>query len=234
MSYCVNCGVELADSEKRCPLCHVEVQNPKAPWEEPPERPYSHHVNTIMKRIDRGYLATLVGLLLFIPCVVTVLLDILSGNGLTWSAYVIGAVGLVYVSVLMPFYFKKYHTLAFLSADFGAVALYLFLIERMSGGHWFLGLGLPLTAAAGVCTIGLVFLFARGFSMILMKIGVIMITIGLFLVCVETLTSLYVHGAVRFAWSLYALIPCASLGAATLILERRKSLKESIRRRLFY
>lgn len=234
MSYCVNCGVELADSEKRCPLCHVEVVNPKAPWEEPAQRPYSRHVNTIMRRIDRGYLATLAGLLLFIPCVVTVLLDILSGNGLTWSAYVIGAVGLVYISVLLPFYFKRYHTVVFLSADFAAVALYLFLIESMGSGRWFLGLALPLTATAGICTIGLAFLFTRGFSMLLLKIGVIMITIGVFLVCVEILTSLYAYGAVRFAWSLYALIPCAALGAATLVLERRKKLKETIRRRLFY
>jgi len=234
MSYCVNCGVELSDSEKRCPLCHVEVINPRAPWEEPMERPYSHHINTIMKRIDRSYLATLAGLLLFIPCIVTVLLDILSGNGLTWSAYVIGAVGVVYISVLLPFYFKKYHTVAFLSGDFAAVALYLLLIERMGGGHWFLGLGLPVTAAAGICTIGLAFLFTRGLAMMLLKIGVIMITIGLFLVCVEILTSLYTYGSVRFAWSLYALIPCAVLGAATLVLERRKKLKETIRRRLFY
>lgn len=234
MSYCVNCGVELSGSEKHCPLCHVEVINPKVPWEEPLERPYSSHVNTIMKRIDRGYLASLAGLLLFIPCIVTVLLDILSGNGLSWSAYVIGAVGLVYISVLLPFYFRKYHTVAFLSADFGAVALYLLLIERMGGGGWFLGLGLPLTAAAGACTVVLAVLFHKSLSMILMKIGVIMITIGLFLVSVEILTSLYAYGAVRFAWSLYALIPCAALGAATLILERRKSLKESIRRRLFY
>jgi len=234
MSYCVNCGVELSDSEKCCPLCHVEVINPKAPWEAPVDRPYSRHVNTIMKRIDRGYLATLAGLLLFIPCIVTVLLDILSGDGLTWSAYVIGAVGIVYISVLLPFYFKKYHTLAFLSADFAAVALYLLLIERMGGGRWFLGLGLPLTAAAGICTIGLAFLFSRGLAMILAKIGVIMITIGLFLVCVEVLISLYAYGELRFAWSLYALIPCAALGAATLVLERRKKLKESIRRRLFY
>ena len=33
MSYCVNCGVELADSERRCPLCHTEVHNPRQPYD---------------------------------------------------------------------------------------------------------------------------------------------------------------------------------------------------------
>ena len=28
MSYCVNCGVKLAKSEKKCPLCNTKVINP--------------------------------------------------------------------------------------------------------------------------------------------------------------------------------------------------------------
>ena len=31
MSYCVNCGVELARCEKKCPLCGVEAVNPASP-----------------------------------------------------------------------------------------------------------------------------------------------------------------------------------------------------------
>ena len=29
MSYCVNCGVKLKQSEKVCPLCNTKVINPK-------------------------------------------------------------------------------------------------------------------------------------------------------------------------------------------------------------
>ena len=28
MSYCVNCGVKLKNSEKKCPLCNTKVINP--------------------------------------------------------------------------------------------------------------------------------------------------------------------------------------------------------------
>ena len=31
MSYCVNCGVELCDSAKECPLCNTPVINPRKP-----------------------------------------------------------------------------------------------------------------------------------------------------------------------------------------------------------
>ena len=47
MSYCVNCGVELSQNEKKCPLCGTEVYHPnqkviKADTEEPPIHNISH------------------------------------------------------------------------------------------------------------------------------------------------------------------------------------------------
>lgn len=234
MSYCVNCGVELAQSEKICPLCHTEVINPLAPWQEPAERPYSRHVDVVMKRIDRRYFATLAGILLLIPCVVTVLLDILSGGGLTWSAYVVGAAATVYVFVFLPFFFKKYHTLIFLGADCAALLLYLLFIERANGGDWFMGLGMPLTVSASACLLALALVFTKTRLSMLVKTGIVLCAIGLFVVSVEVIVSLDAYGAARLVWSLYALIPCVALGAAALILERRKNLKEQILRRLFY
>jgi hypothetical protein len=234
MSYCVNCGVELADSEKRCPLCQVEVMNPRAPWVEPTERPYPHHLDNLMRRIDRRYFATLAGLLLIIPCVITLLLDLILGGGITWSAYPMGAAALVFIFVFLPFYFKKYHTLAFLSADCAAVLLYLLFIERMNGGHWFLRLGLPITTTASVCMILLALLFTKTGVSVLIKAGAILIAIGLFVVCAELFIDLAVYSAVKFTWSFYVLIPCVILGVMALVLEHRENMKERIRRRLFY
>ena len=37
--YCVNCGVELADSEKKCPLCGMPVFHPDIP-RTPAEPPF--------------------------------------------------------------------------------------------------------------------------------------------------------------------------------------------------
>ncbi len=234
MSYCVNCGVELADSEKRCPLCHVEVTNPKAPWAEPAERPYSRHVDTLMKRIDRRYFATLTGLLLTIPCIITMFLDIISGGGLTWSAYVIGAVALIYIFVLLPFFFKRRHPVIFLSADCAATLLYLLFIETVNGGDWFLGLGLPITVAASICVIVPALLFTKKTLSIIVKAGAILFAVGVFVVCAEVFISLNAFGEVRFAWSLFALIPCAVLGVVAMVLEHRQNFKERVRKRLFY
>ena len=51
MSYCVNCGVELSPSEKTCPLCSVEVVNPRQPYDEKAVRPYPRRLDPINARI---------------------------------------------------------------------------------------------------------------------------------------------------------------------------------------
>ncbi len=235
MSYCVNCGVELEKSEKYCPLCCVEVLNPKTPWQEPVERPYPRYLETLVNRIDKRYFATLAGLILMIPIMITILLDILDGGGLSWSAYIVGAMALIFIFIVLPFYFKRYHTVLFLSANCAAVLLYLLFIEKTNGGHWFVGLGLPITVAASIAIIILALLFTKSARMTLLKkaAGIFFAT-GLFVLVVEIIVRLNETTAFDLKWSFYALIPCAILGTASLILEHRKNFKEEVRRRLFY
>ncbi len=235
MSYCVNCGVALSDSEKYCPLCSVEVQNPKAPWQEPTERPYPRYLETLVHRIDRRYFATLAGLILMIPILITILLDILDGNGVSWSAYIVGAMALLFIFIVFPFYFKRYHTVTFLSVNCAAILLYLLFIERMNGGQWFVGIGLPVTVAASIGIIILAMLFTKKQDMtILKKSASVLFALGLFVLVVEIIIRLNEHEQFTLRWAFYALIPCVILGVAAMILEHRKNLKEEIRRRLFY
>lgn len=143
MSYCVNCGVELKDSEKTCPLCDVEVQNPRAPWKEPAERPYPGRLEPVLKRADRRFFATLATLILCIPVAVTLLSDLLTDGMLTWSGYVAGAMALLFVWVILPLYCKRYYLLRLLSIDCLATLAYLKLIEYASRGTGFCPLPSP-------------------------------------------------------------------------------------------
>ena len=234
MSYCVNCGVELSGSEKYCPLCNVEVFNPKEPWKEPAERPYSHHLDTLVKRVDRRYFATLAALFMAIPMLITLLYDIVADGSITWSAYVVGAIALLFIFVILPLYFKKYHTVIFLSANCAAVLLFLLFIESANGGNWFMTIGLPVTVVASVEVIILALLFTKQKSItFLLKMAYILIAAGVLAVCIELIISASISQAV-LGWSVYVLVPCAVLSIAALILEHRKNLKEEIKRRLFY
>ena len=87
MSYCVNCGVELADSEKRCPLCDTEVINPRKPWREPEDFPYPRHLEPVRERANRVFFASVASLILCVPAAVTLLVLIyqyLASLGVSW------------------------------------------------------------------------------------------------------------------------------------------------------
>ena len=235
VSYCVNCGVELAGSEKYCPLCNVEVLNPKAPWEDSEERPYPKYFDSFIKRIDRRYFATLAGLFLIIPILVTIIYDLLPGDGITWSAYVVGAMALIFVFLVLPFFFKHYHTVIFLSLNCAAVLLYLFFIERMNGGSWFMGIGMPVTISVSFCVIVLALLFTKKKHMgFFIRTALILIAVGVFVLSIELILCLNSTGVFVLNWSYYAFVPCAILAFMAFVLEHRKNLKEGIKRRLFY
>ncbi len=53
--YCIKCGVELADSEKVCPLCGTRVFHPDLPCGsgEPPYPP-AEHLNEEVSRVGRN------------------------------------------------------------------------------------------------------------------------------------------------------------------------------------
>ena len=213
MSYCVNCGVELAPSEKRCPLCGVEVVNPAKPWTEPEALPYSDNAERI-RRIDRRYLAGLISLVLLIPAVVCMFCDILDGR-LSWSLLVTGALLNVFVIFLVP--------MMLIRIACGLPA---------SGKDWLLPLALPIVLLTAI--------LAAAFSLWLRKrrpIALIcafaFLGIGILTVGINLFVNLYCGLALMPVWSLYSMLPCLVLFVFFLVLNKRNRWKDGIRKRLF-
>lgn len=235
MSYCVNCGVELAEGERVCPLCQTEVVNPKKPWTEPSVRPYPRQVEVIVHHVDRQFAAALLGLELLIPILVTLLCDLLPDGRVSWSAYVLGAVAMVMIWVLIPLAARRYHWLLFLSLDGLSAACFLGAICHVAGGHWFWPLALPLTAAVTALLLLLVYLFRRPWGADpLIRTALILLEAGLLVMGTEVVVDLYFTGHVSFGWAPYALIPCWVLSASLSLISRQKKLRAEIEKRLFY
>ncbi len=232
MSYCVNCGVELAPSEKRCPLCGVEVANPLDPWVEPRKRPYPKVLEKVIDRVDRRYGAGLASILLLIPLFVSVLTNMLTDPETPWSLYVAGALICVFVIVLLPLVLGGKHLYLSLAADFAAVTLYVLMIEFLSHGDWFLSLGLPLCVSAFAAVFVAAFSIKR-ITAPLAACAAVIATAGLLTVAVEGSIALYL--SLKFpSWSPLALVPCLMISALLLYIENHNRLKDQIKRRLFY
>ena len=99
--YCIQCGVKLADTEKRCPLCGTVPFHPDIPREKgtplyPPDR-YPR------QQVSRKGVLGVVTILLMIPMLITLICDLGINARITWSGYVIGALGLGYVAARCGF-----------------------------------------------------------------------------------------------------------------------------------
>ena len=235
MSYCVNCGVELAKSEKRCPLCGVEVVNPADPWREDPEnRPYPRHVERLTSNIDRRYAATFIAVLLLIPALITVFTNLLTAGALSWSLYVLGGLLVIFTWLLLPLMMKKQNPYVCVVVDGAAAALLLLLIESMGKERWFIELGLPLTVLATLLGLLVVFLFSparKAEPLVLAAIG--LTGAGAATVLTEYILRLHQGKDWLPTWSVYALIPCIVLSVFLLLLNRKARLKSEIKRRFF-
>ncbi len=234
MSYCVNCGVKLEDSEAKCPLCGVEVVNPASP---PPEKrpyPYPRRIEAIDNRVDRKIFTYVALIAALIPCGITIFYDAMgTDGGLSWSLYVAGALALALICVLLPVRYRGLTGTHCVAIDSIAAALYVLLIERLSGGGWFVPLGLPLCAVAGAALTLCVWLCSRNTG-VLTRLAIILFIVGALAFAVEAIIDLFLRGAMRPGWSVYVLVPCALLGAIALLLRRRLDIKDEIRRRFYF
>ncbi|MEG2858936.1 MAG: zinc ribbon domain-containing protein [Clostridia bacterium] len=234
MAYCVECGVELAPSEKACPLCGTPVSHPSVPWREPDSYPYPKNVEELSRRVNIRYGAHLATILLLIPIAVTLLVDLMEDGQMTWSSYVLGAGLCLFCIVLLPFYVKQAKPYLFLLIDILAVGLYLLLIGWRTGGmDWVLPLGLPLVAVSGLGTMLEVYLARRRGKALINLLSDITLIGAVQLMMTEMLIDRFLMGRAHLTWSLYALVPLVALALIFRVVEKKKALKESILKRLF-
>ncbi len=235
MSYCVNCGVELADSEEKCPLCGVEVINPANPWQEPKNMPYPPRVERIMAHIDRRYSGILATIALSVPVLCSILIDIFMTRRISWSAYVSGAAVCLFVWFILPMLVNKVNVYLSILYDTAALQLYLADICLITiGVKTYLSFVMPLGFA--LCALAYAsapIICSKKLSGTLYKPAIILANIAVFCVLIELIIDLNLNGVFQPVWSLIAAAPCLLIGVMLILLEKKQKLKDKIRRRLF-
>ena len=236
MSYCVNCGVELADTEKACPLCFVEVINPKNPYNPDFERHYpnipvagvvSHHRDLILP----------VGMVMLIPVFICVTCDLLTTRRLSWSPFVVASLALLSGFLLPPLAMSltRSKVMACLGIDWVVLFFFLLALDRMTPGRWFAPVALPFLAVAGLVSFGLASLLLYVVSHRLVRIALTFFAIGLLSLCCDFLIKQNASENFQFpvGWSLFVLVPCLLIGVLLIVINHNQRLKEDMRQRFF-
>lgn len=225
--YCVKCGVELADSERKCPLCKTPVYFPNLP--EDPERPYPEF--TKMKdEISQKGIHFIVSFLFLIAAVIPVVCDASLNSGIGWSGLVVGGLILGYVAFILPTWFRHPSPAIFLPVDFAVAGLYLFYINFVARGGWFLSFALPILAALAliVCSAAILIYYLR--CAYLYIFGGAFIGFSFFSVFVEFMLHVNFGIHERLLWSVYPFIALFLIGIMLIVIAIVPPFRESLKK----
>lgn len=145
MSYCVNCGVELEESARKCVLCDTEVINPKKAAEDK-KLPHFADEEYIPEGISEKFVAYVISMVMLIPSLVCILANALFFPDTFWSLYIFTTGLLTWVIFVFPFFSKKKKPYSMWAFDTVAVLIYGLFLFRMLGdeGNIYIKVFLPL------------------------------------------------------------------------------------------
>lgn len=229
--YCINCGVKLADTETRCPLCGVRVIHPDILREEaePLYPPHRAPAPPARSRVAQIVATTFTVMAL----VITLMIDLHLHDAVTWSGFVAGALAVGYIWFVLPLWFRRPNPVIFVPCGFAAAALFLLYIDLATGGAWFLSFALPVTAFAGVVVTAAVTLLKYLHRGRLYVIGGACVAIGAFMPLLEFLLYL-TFDLQRFGvWFMYPLTVLVLFGGMLLLLAICRPAREMMERKFF-
>lgn len=234
MSYCVNCGVELAPSEIKCPLCGVEVINPAQPVVENPWQPYPHRDDPRIAQTNRRFIAAMITIALAFPMAICLAIDYTYSGQLGWSLYVAGALAMLWFWLAPSFLYNKPRFVLVMLPVSGSLLGFLYLIEYLtvSKSRWFISLAMPLvlllTLLASAVTLLARRNIIRGFAIP----ASIFIATGLMSAGTDLLVTFYSENHWLMTWSWFVLLPCLAVAAIFLFIARRQKVRTEILKRL--
>jgi hypothetical protein len=200
MVICVNCGVELDDGFKICPLCGKDPENKVE--QEPVSNTYPSDIIQLQKKENRRYLWELSGILAFSGIAGCTIIELLISKELKWSLLSDVSIFTAWVILtLYQFAYKK--TITVITCLMVTVLTSLFFLDLIAGGReWFFTLGLQETVTVFVAAGSVIFLYRvvhlKGLNILA---SALMVLSG-FCIVTEMILDKYLKGIVDLRWSL--------------------------------
>ncbi|MBQ5590201.1 MAG: hypothetical protein IIU65_00805 [Clostridia bacterium] len=229
--YCIKCGVKLADTEKKCPLCNTVVFHPD--FEQKAEQPL--YPSDKMPKSNSGakVLNGAIIILYLIPMLVCSFADWSFDGKMEWFGYVAGALIVSYIAFALPLWFKKPNPVIFVPCDFVATALYLLYINLITNGNWFMSFAFPVVGGLCLITCTVVTLMYYLRQGRLYVLGGAFIALGAFMLLIEFLIKI-TFGFNFVGWSIYPLVVLFLFGGLLIYLAINNSVREMLERKIFF
>lgn len=158
MSYCVNCGVELDTTAKKCVLCDTPVYHPMKKIEKDAVTPFADKP-VIPQNMKRKFVALIITYIFLIPNIVCTLINIFTNPDDLWFVYLISTSALIWVVFIFPFLSRKLRPYIMWAFDTVAVALYVLVFQskNFGGGKWYFYIALPIILITSACVLAFIY-----------------------------------------------------------------------------
>lgn len=230
--YCIKCGVELADTEKKCPLCDTRVYHPDL-QQRSVSPLYPKNRLPENKPVSKAF-AIFMTAVFSLALLFTVLCDLQLHRGLTWSPYVVGALIVAYVAMILPGWFRKPNPVVFLPCTFASAGVYLLYIDLATGGDWFMTFAFPVVGGLCLLNTALVALLRYVPGGKLYIVGGFLVALGGFMMLVEYLLHLTFVRSGALGWSAYPMTALVLLGGYLIFLGICRPAREAMERKFFF
>lgn len=230
MSYCVNCGVKLKNHEGSCPLCGTEVINLANPATHAAQKMVPRQRESPKDSFDKALWIKLASIILAAPALLSITINGVFGNTLTWSLYAVASLGIAWVWLVSPFLYQRNIAQRWIIIDAVALLGFLYLIEHLSASHgWFFPLALPITLFFTVLFLTLVILIRKKTLRELHIAASIFTAIGLFCVFLNGVINFYALQVFHLDWSLLVLILSITFALIAVVLQRRRWIVDELK-----
>jgi len=230
--YCIKCGVQLADGEKKCPLCETVVYHPDFTVDEN-ESAFPKNKYPGERKKHSVWPIAVLSAAFIVPLVTVFMCDLHVNGGVTWSGYVMGALLLTYVILILPWWFKNPNPVVFVPVSFVATGGYVLYIDLVLRGGWFLSFAFPVITMLGLyitAVVALVKYLKRGK---LFVFGGLFAVLGLSALPMEFLANVTFDVEKFAGWFVYPMTPLVLLGAFLVFLGIYRPARDTMKR-LFY
>ena len=237
MKYCSYCGVELEDTTDICPLCFANTSDELTDVREQEREsayasnefpdPEGKNLTTLQKRKLFWELSVLI---LVSGIVVTLLIDLLTSKGITWSKYTVTICLALFIDISLLSFWRN-RRLIFLGGTFLTQSLLLVLFDTYASNiGWGIELGIPILAIFYLTIMAFLVIIRITKIHGLNIIGYFFIISGIFTIGIECIIDRYFFGHIVLGWSLFVVVSIVPIALILFFVHFRLKKGRELRR----
>jgi len=213
MSYCVYCGVELDEEMDFCPLCNTSVTADVADARESDQKSSTFPKENLLPDYEkltriqyRKLFWKLSTLILLSGSLVTLAIDLLTSNAITWSKYSAVSCMAIFVNLSLLSVWR-HRVVVSLGISFLSFSLLIVLFDVFGFKEgWGKQLGVPILAFFYFAFLVMTLLIKRLKNRGLNLISYFIISSGLISVGIESILDRFFSGHIALGWSLFVIL----------------------------